>query len=76
MAAIRAALDLPHGASVAEALRGRMAELGLPSSLRSLGYQPCDMAELAQAAAASHFNLTSRWRPDAADFAQMIARIA
>ena len=72
---IASAMALAPGSDPAEALRGLMRELGLPTSLREAGYRVQDMDEFARACETSHFNLSSPYRPTAADFASMLAAI-
>lgn len=72
MAHVEAAM----GGPVTDVVRGMLRAFHLPETLHALGYVPKDWRVLAQAAAASHFNLTSPWRPDAADFTAMLDRIA
>ena len=66
------AMGLQDGALIETALRQLFGRLGLPTSLLTLGYQPGTSTELAQAAAASHFNITSRYRPSEAEYALML----
>jgi alcohol dehydrogenase class IV len=72
---VAAAMGLSGGEQIEAALRRLFEKLQLPASLRDMGYRPGDLNELACAAAASHFNLTSRYRPGAADYARMLQSI-
>jgi len=72
---IACALGLAPDGEVASALRQMMLRLSLPASLEQMGYRLGSLPRLAGAAAASHFNLTSRYRPSAAEYAQMILEI-
>ena len=69
------AMGLRGGEKIEAALRRLFEKLSLPTKLRDLGYRPGDLNELADAAAASHFNLTSRYRPSNEDYADMIGKI-
>ena len=48
------------------------ARLGLPTTLRGTGYRLESMDLLADDCAASHFNFTSPYKPNAAEFRTMI----
>jgi alcohol dehydrogenase class IV len=69
------AMGLPGGEKIAAALRRLFEKLKLPASLREMGYRSGDLNELASAAAASHFNLTSRYRPTEDEYARMFQNI-
>lgn len=68
-------LDLPAGRAVASEVARLMLSLGLPTTLSGAGYRFRDLDALAAACAASHFNLTSPYRPDKSEFAVMIGSI-
>ena len=72
MARIEAAM----GAPVADSVRRMLRDFHLPQTLSALGYVAADWSALAQAAATSHFNLSSPWRPAPADYAAMLEHIA
>jgi alcohol dehydrogenase class IV len=69
------ALGLSGGERIEASLRRLLEKLNVPSSLRESGYRPGDLDELARAAAASHFNVTSRYRPNAEEYADMLQNI-
>jgi alcohol dehydrogenase class IV len=73
--AIAGAMDLQSASEIEPMLRRLMQDLGLPLTLREAGYRVGHMAELAQACATSHFNLTSPYRPTERDFGQMLSMI-
>jgi 4-hydroxybutyrate dehydrogenase len=73
--AIAEAMGLCGGEKIEAALRRLFEKLNLPTNLRHIGYRPGDPNELARAAAASHFNLTSRYRPSDEDYARMLQNI-
>jgi len=62
------AMEAPAGRSAADMIDALNARVGLPKSLRALGYPEGDLAEMAEDAAKSHFNLRAAYRPTAADF--------
>jgi 4-hydroxybutyrate dehydrogenase len=72
---IERALGLPSGVAADEAVRAMMTRLGLPTTLRGLGYKLDSMDLLANNCAASHFNLTSPYKPNAEEFRSMIETI-
>jgi alcohol dehydrogenase class IV len=72
---VAAAMGLSGGEKIEASLRRLFEKLKLPASLRDMGYRPGDLNELARAAAASHFNLTSRYRPNEAEYARMLQNI-
>ena len=73
--AVAGAMGLSGGEQIEGSLRRLFGKLRLPASLRDMGYRPGDLNELARAAAASHFNLTSRYRPGEAEYARMLQNI-
>jgi 4-hydroxybutyrate dehydrogenase len=72
---VAAAMGLVGGEMIEPAFRRLIEKLNLPASLRDMGYRPGDLNELARAAAASHFNATSRYRPSEAEYADMLQNI-
>jgi 4-hydroxybutyrate dehydrogenase len=72
---VAAAMGLSGGDNIEASLRQLIETLNLPGSLRNLGYRPGGLSELAIAAAASHFNLTSRYRPSEQEYAGMLQKI-
>lgn len=73
---VERALGLPGNIAAHEAIRDMMARLGLPTTLRGLGYHLGSMDELTKACEASHFNFTSPYKPSAVEFRTMIESIA
>ena len=71
-AAVLNALGVPSGTAPSSFIAALMRELGLPASLRELGYGPLDVLGLAKAAYASPFNRSSRFQPSVNDYAEMI----
>ena len=69
------AMGLSGGEMIEASLRQLLEQLRLPANLRDMGYRPGDLNELAHAAAASHFNLTSRYHPGAEEYARMLQKI-
>jgi alcohol dehydrogenase class IV len=69
------AMGLHSNKSVPKAIRTLNARLGLPASLRELGYPNGDLDEMAHDAANSYFNHTSPYHPTPADYKMMIAEI-
>jgi len=66
------AMGLSGGDRIEASLRQLFEKLKLPTSLRDMGYRPVDLHELACAAAASHFNQSSRYCPSEQEFARML----
>jgi len=75
MAAISEAFDLPHGASLSQAVADLMRSLGLPISLAELGYMASDLALMAQAAHKSHFNLSAPFHPNELQYASFFQHL-
>ena len=72
---IERSLKLPKEVAAHEAIRDMMARLGLPTTLRRLGYRLESMDRLSKNCEASHFNFTSPYKPNAAEFRGMIESI-
>lgn len=72
MRRLAAAMGARPGQDAADIVAALNARVGLPSSLKALGYPGGDVAELAADAARSHFNLRAVHRPSATEFAGMI----
>lgn len=69
-------INLVPGASVREALLNLMRRVGLPDTLSAANYRIADLDTLASAAAATHFNATSPYKPTVAEYKTIIASIA
>ncbi len=72
---IAEAMGARVGESAADAVAALSRRVGLPDSVRALGYPSGDLDEMAGDAAASFFNLKSPYRPTVADFKSMIGEI-
>jgi 4-hydroxybutyrate dehydrogenase len=72
MGALAAALGAKNAADGVAALNAR---LGLPADLKTLGYAQGNAEEMADDAAASHFNLRSPYRPKPADFRILLREV-
>lgn len=72
---VEEALGLSRGIAAHDGIRGMMKRLGLPTTLREMGYKLESMASLTQNCAASHFNFTSPYKPNPAEFQSMIESI-
>jgi 4-hydroxybutyrate dehydrogenase len=66
------ALGFPSGRAAADAIQAFNKRLGLPGSLRELGYPDGDLDEMADDAAKSFFNATTPYHPTPADYKMMI----
>jgi alcohol dehydrogenase class IV len=73
--AIAEAMGLKAEQSAADGVRSLMRQVGLPISLRGIGYSAGDVSVLARDAAKSHFNLTSPYAPSETEFARMIGAV-
>lgn len=73
VAEVARAFGAAPGEPLQDAIASLMRELGLPASLRELGYAATDLKALGQAGHQSHFNKASRYHPSAADYEQMMA---
>jgi len=72
---IAEAMGLKAEQSAADGVRSLMRQVGLPISLRGIGYSAGDVSVLARDAAKSHFNLTSPYAPSETEFARMIGAV-
>ncbi|WP_428394380.1 iron-containing alcohol dehydrogenase [Lichenicoccus sp.] len=69
---LAAAIGLSHGTDLAEALRGLVRSLGLPASLKELGYQAGSIDAMAEDMVASPFNRASPYKPTKAEYATIL----
>ncbi len=67
------AFGIDSTTSLASSIASLMSELGLPSTLRDLGYSTNKPTELAAAAQSSFFNLSAWYHPSETEYAAMIA---
>ena len=72
VAAVAAVFGLQASDALAPAIASLMRDLGLPATLSELGYRTTDLARLAEAAHASHFNLSAPCHPTCTEYATMI----
>jgi len=72
---VAGAMGLSGGEEIEASLRRLFEKLNLPAGLRDMGYRLGDLNELARASAASHFNVTSRYRPNEEEYARMLQKI-
>lgn len=72
-AALAVALGVGPTESLAKSIASLMGELGLPSTLREMGYSSSNIEALAAAAHGSFFNLSAWHHPSASEYAAMIA---
>jgi alcohol dehydrogenase class IV len=75
MGLLARAMGLHSNQTVPQAIQAFNARLGLPASLRDLGYPDGDLDEMANDAANSYFNTTSPYPPTPADYKIMIRAI-
>lgn len=73
-AALAEAMGLEDGARPSDGVAALMTRVGLPLTLREAGYLGGDLDAFGRAAAASHFNATSPYRPTDAEFRTAIER--
>jgi len=69
------ALGAKPGQSSADVIEDLNARVGLPPTLRALGYKGGDLDDMAQDCAKSHFLGRSPYRPSAAEFKTMLATV-
>jgi 4-hydroxybutyrate dehydrogenase len=69
------ALGAKPGQSAADVVEDFNARVGLPATMRALGYQGGDLDDMAQDCAKSHFLGRSPYRPTAAEFKTMLATV-
>lgn len=69
------AMGVPRGADVPRAIADLNQRVGLPASVRELGYHKNDLDELASFAAANFFNRTSPRKPTEAEYREILAEL-
>ena len=69
------ALGAKPGQSAGDVVEALNERVGLPATMRALGYKGGDLDEMAQDCARSHFMGRSPYRPDAAEFKTMLTTI-
>lgn len=75
MAVLAEALGAKPGQSAADMVEALNARLGIPPSLRALGYRDPDFDDMAADCAKSHFLGRSPYRPNAAEFKDMLRTV-
>ena len=75
LAAIADAMGCPPGASVADALAALNARVGLPTTIRALGYRGNDYEGLAAFARDCHFSRTSPLVPGLDDYRRIVGEL-
>jgi len=70
-----AALGLPNGAGIPDALRMLNAALGLPASYREAGYRAACVDALVDSMATSPFNRASPYKPTAGDYRTILGTL-
>jgi alcohol dehydrogenase class IV len=73
--AVADALGGKPGQSAADLVEAMNARVGIPPTMRALGYKGGDLEEMAQDCAKSHFLGRSPYRPSAAEFKTMLVTI-
>ena len=68
-------LDAPPGQSAADIVEDLNARLGIPESLRALGYRGGDLDDMAADCARSHFLGRSPYRPSQAEFKTLLRTV-
>ena len=69
------ALGAEPGQSAGDMVEALNARVGLPATMRALGYKGGDLDEMARDAAKSHFLGRSPYRPNATEFRTMLAAV-
>ena len=75
LADIAAAMGLAGEPDVARGIEELNARLGLPASLREMGYDKSDLDDMSADAAASHFNRTARAVPTREEYRRIVADV-
>lgn len=75
MSRLAEALDLPADGDVAAEVERLNDVLGLPCSLRDMGYEKTDVEDMATAAEAHYFNTTAPRRPSVADYKTLLGEV-
>lgn len=73
-AAVARSLGISVGGTLATAIATLMRSLDLPATLKELGYQAGNIAQIAAAAHASPFNMSARHHPSTEVYATMLSR--
>ena len=74
-AAMGLAPDADAGRRIAEAVEQMNADLGLPASVRAMGYDRTDVGRLVDAAFGSYFNQTAPRPPTRADYERLVSEV-
>ena len=72
---IAAAMGCGAGSDLAAGIADLNARLGIPASIRALGYENQDLDALAETAEEAHFNATSPIKPDREEYRQIVAEV-
>ncbi len=75
LAEIAAAMGRSGKPDVARGIEELNARLGLPASLREMGYDKTDLDDMSADAAASHFNLTARAVPTRDEYRRIVSDV-
>lgn len=75
MSALEQALGARPGQSAGDVVEELNARVGLPATLRALGYKDPDLDDMAQDCAKSHFLGRSPYRPSVAEFKTMLETV-
>ena len=73
--AVAEALGAKAGQTAADIVEAMNARLGIPPTMRALGYKGGDFDDMAQDCAKSHFLGRSPYRPSAAEFKTMLVTV-
>ncbi len=75
LGALAEAIGAAHGGGVADAIAALNAGLGVPATIRDLGYGDADIEAVAREAAESFFNRASPYRPTLQEYRALVERL-
>jgi len=67
--------DRDAGCRIADAVARMNGELGLPATVRQMGYKKTDLGRMVDEALRSYFNLTAPRQPTREDYARLVAEV-
>jgi 4-hydroxybutyrate dehydrogenase len=67
--------DRDAGNRIADAVARMNADLGLPASVRQMGYQKTDVGRMVEEARRAYFNLTAPRQPTREEYARLVAEV-
>jgi 4-hydroxybutyrate dehydrogenase len=67
--------DKESGNRIADAVAEMNAKIGLPSTVRKMGYDKTDIGQMVQDSCESHFNFSAPIRPNADEYEKIVIEV-